>query len=237
MAGARRPVRSDLASRAETRSVSYLAVEGPPGSGKTVLASRLARRLGARLVTDRTFENPFLEDFYRDPERNALKTQLFFTMSRWLQQREMAQLDLFHSAIVSDYLFVKDRIHASVCLDDRELALYERLVGMMGAEPPRPDLVVYLQSDADGLVAGIRRAGRSGDRRLSREYLVAVMEAYNYYFLHYGEAPLLVVDTRRADPAADQAAFRLLLRELERPHTGMRWLSPAPDYRTGPGDD
>ena len=109
----RQPIRSDLASRSETLGLSYLVVEGPAGSGKTALASRLARDLGGRLVLDRAEENPFLEDFFRDPKRFAFKTQLFFTFSRYMQQEVIAQQDLFHTLLVSDYPFIRDRIHAS----------------------------------------------------------------------------------------------------------------------------
>lgn len=222
----RRPVRSDLTSRAETRGLDYLVVEGPPGSGKTELAARLARHLRGRLVLDRAVENPFLAEFYHSPRRSALKTQLFFTLSRYMQQQEIAQQDLFHDLVVSDYLFVKDRIYASTTLDDRELALYERLVGLIQPALPRPDLVIYLQSDTDRLMERVRAEGRPFERRMEREYLVAVLEAYNYYFLHYEEAPLLVVNTRTADPAREDAAFEDLVAELGRPQSGLRWFSP-----------
>jgi len=221
----RRPVRSELANRDETRALTYLVVEGPPGSGKTDLATRIARRLGGRLVLDRAPENPFLEQFYRDPRRFAFKTQLFFTLSRYMQQQEIAQLDLFSGPAVSDLLFARDRIYASLGLDDRELALYEKLAGLMAGEVPRPDLVVYLQCEVGDLEARLRERGGELHRLLGREYLVAVRDAYDYFFLHYEEAPLLVVGTRDAHPGRDDGALEILLDELERPQSGMRYLN------------
>ncbi|MFO7768734.1 MAG: deoxynucleoside kinase [bacterium] len=224
----RRPVRSELANRGETRVLTYVVVEGPPGSGKTDLAGRIARRLGGRLVLDRASENPFLEQFYRDPQRFAFKTQLFFTLSRYMQQQEIAQLDLFSGPAVSDLLFARDRIYASLGLDDRELALYEKLAGLMAGEVPRPDLVVYLQCGVRDLEE--RLGEREGELRrlLGREYLVAVRDAYDYFFLHYEEAPLLVVGTRDADPSRDDSALDTLMREMERPQSGMRYLNLRP---------
>ena len=224
----RRPVRSELANRGETRALTYVVVEGPPGSGKTDLAARIARRLGGRLVLDRASENPFLEQYFRDPQRFAFKTQLFFTLSRYMQQQEIAQLDLFAGPAVSDLLFARDRIYAALGLDDRELALYEKLAGLMSGEVPRPDLVIYLQCEVGQIEERLRARDRDLLRLLGREYLVAVRDAYDYFFLHYEEAPLLVVGTRDADPSSEKSALDTLMQELERPQSGIRYLSLRP---------
>lgn len=222
----RRPVRSELEVRGDTRAVDLLVIEGPPGSGKTAVASALARRLNARAVLDRAGENPFLEDFYRDPGRWAFKTQLFLTLSRYMQQEELRQGDLFHDLTVTDYLFAKDRIYASLTLDDRELVLYEKLAGLMEEGVPRPDLVVYLQAGAEGLHERLVRRGGM-ERRTSREYLVALVEAYNYFFLHYARSPVLVVNAARLDPAGG-VWLEDLAAELRRPQAGLRYWNPAP---------
>lgn len=223
----RRPIRNELASRAETRALTYLAIEGPAGSGKTALATLLARRLGGRLILDRASENPFLSDFYRDPQRYAFKAQLFFTLSRFMQQESINQRDLFHPLVIADYLFVKDRLYASLTLDDRELVLYEKLTGLMESEIPRPDLVIYLQCDADSLYARLLERRESPDRRLGREYLVAVVEAYNYYFLHFEAAPLLILNAGETDLLEDVSTVEDLLRELEKPHSGVTYFNRA----------
>lgn len=223
----RQPIRSDLASRSETRGLSYLVVEGPAGSGKTALASQLARNLGGRLVLDRAEANPFLKDFFSDPKRFAFKTQLFFTLSRYMQQEVIAQQDLFHTLLVSDYLFVRDRIYASLILDDRELALYQKLVGLMEEDIPRPDLVIYLHCDADTLLDNLMERGGKLSVPINREYMISVVEAYNYYFLHFEEAPLLIINAKTIDPTGSPEAMADLISELEKPHSGINYYSPA----------
>ena len=121
----------------------YIAVEGVIGVGKTSLARLLSERMQARLVLEEVEENPFLKDFYRDRARYAFQTQMHFLFSRYQQQRSLRQMELFRERMVADYLFQKDRIFASLNLSDRELALYERLVGWLELEVMKPDVVVY----------------------------------------------------------------------------------------------
>src|SRR6266498_2971174 len=138
----------------------YIVVEGVIGVGKTSLARLLAERLQAKLVLEEVEENPFLKDFYHDRDRYAFQTQMHFLFSRFQQQRNLRQMELFSERMVADYLFQKDRIFASLTLSERELALYERLVGWLELEVMKPDVVVYLQAATDTLMERIAKRAR-----------------------------------------------------------------------------
>ena len=64
------------------RNLYYVAIEGTIGVGKTSLAKLLADRLSAKLVLETFEDNPFLADFYDDPEAHAFQTQLWFLLQR-----------------------------------------------------------------------------------------------------------------------------------------------------------
>ncbi len=98
----------------------YIAIEGVIGAGKTSLAHALQQKLGGRLVLEEFEENPFLEDFYRDPEHYAFQTQIFFLLSRYRQQEQIMQYDLFEKRMIADYMFVKDRIFATLNLNEKK---------------------------------------------------------------------------------------------------------------------
>src|SRR5512138_1894159 len=80
----------------------YIAIEGPIGAGKSALASLLAERFGGRRLAEPTDENPFLASFYEDRRKHAFQTQLFFLLSRFQQQQELFQQDLFSQVTIAD---------------------------------------------------------------------------------------------------------------------------------------
>ena len=176
-----------------------MVVEGVIGVGKTTLVQQLSRRLGARTVLEEFEENPFLPDFYRDRRAYALSTQLFFLMSRFRQQEEMAQGDLFMRRTVSDYLFDKDRIFAHLTLEPDELQIYEQLFDVLRPQVTTPDLVIFLKADHETVMKRIAHRGRDYERDMDPEYIRDLASAYVGFFNGYRDTPLLTIDTSRVD--------------------------------------
>ncbi len=193
---------------------SHIAIEGPIGVGKTTLAIRLAERLQASTVLERVDDNPFIELFYKDPERHALAVQLSFLFSRLRQWQQIPQRDLFRRGIVSDYIYEKDRLFATLVLSDEELALYDQVARLVSVDIPRPDLVIYLQSKPEIVLERIRRRDRPMERGLSAEYLNRVIAAYDRFFFHYRESSLLIVQTDRLNFAEDESALDALIERI-----------------------
>jgi len=161
----------------------YIVIEGPIGVGKTTLVNRLATKLNTRKVLEIFEENPFLPSFYEDPARFAFQTEMFFLLSRYRQQTELMQQDLFARHTLSDYLFVKTRLFASLTLSDEELALYDRVYALLELQVQKPDLVVYLHAGVDVLLERIRRRGRAMERRIEPAYLENLCRVYANYLL------------------------------------------------------
>jgi deoxyguanosine kinase len=208
-------------------SFRYIAIEGPVGLGKSVLADRLGAHLDATIVLDES-DNPFLTDFYAGRPGAGFQSQLFFTLSRHRQQTALRQSDLFSQSTVCDYLFARDKIYAYLNLDDNELFIYQRLFELLSQDVPAPDLVVYLQTPTDLLRRRLRERERADPTlpHLDDEYLKELNEAYNHFFFHYTATPLLVVETSKVDLSWGDDALADLERQLRAMGRGTQYYVP-----------
>src|SRR5438477_11469649 len=204
----------------------HVAVDGPIGVGKTSLVEKLSRRFhGTKVLED--VENPFLPDFYKKKKGAAFQTQLFFLLARYQQQQEIAQIDLFSTLVVADYHFPKDKIFACLNLDDSELLIYDRLYTLLSESVRKPDLVIYLQGSIETCLKRIRKKARSLEKAVTPEYLAQLIEVYNYYFYHYEETPLLVVDPNEIDFVHRAADFDVLVGQIQQAKKGGQSDVPA----------
>jgi deoxyadenosine/deoxycytidine kinase len=208
---------------------AYIAVDGPIGVGKTVLVQRLAQQFSAKIVTE-SEDNPFLPDFYTNKEKYAFQTQLFFLLSRYRQQKELWQPDLFHRYIVTDYVFAKDRLFAAINLNDNEMLLYDQVFHLLDTRVLKPDLVIYLQARQEVLLDRIKRRGREYESNFDTGYLKALSAAYNDYFFHYSDSPLLVVDCSDIDLVNSDDDFVDLCRNILQHRGGVQFYKPLSRY-------
>ena len=204
----------------------YIAIEGPIGVGKTSLTQILAGELNARTILERAEENPFIHRFYQQPELYAFQTQIFFLFSRYRQQQELFQLDLFSKNTVSDYHFAKDKIFAALNLNDEEFTLYQQVLQLFTGKIPRPDLVIYLQAEPKVLFQRIKKRGREYEKEISEEYLQALIESYNQFFFSYTESPLLIIQTNDIDFVRTAEEREDLVRQIRQMKNGLQYYHP-----------
>ena len=204
----------------------YIIIEGTIGVGKTSLAKLLANEIDAKLILEEFEDNPFLPDFYKDSKRYAFQTQLFFLLSRYRQQLEFQQIDIFSKSIISDYMFMKDRIFAALNLNDKEIVLYDKIANILEQNIAYPDLIIFLQSDTERLMDNIKKRGRSYEKNMDWNYIDSLNQIYNEFFFRYDKSPLLIINTNDIDFVNDSEDFKEILEIIRNPITGTKYYNP-----------
>ena len=205
----------------------HIAVEGTIGVGKTSLAKILGERLEAKLILEEFEENPFLVDFYKDAERFAFQTQLFFLLSRYRQQQELRQVDMFQKLLVTDYMFVKDRLFASLNLGEKEMHLYDTVANLLERNIIKPDMVIYLQADTDTLMKNIAQRGREMETEITYEYIDALSQVYTEYFFRYQDTPLVIINTNNIDFVHNEDDLKEVINYIRQPVSGTKFFNPV----------
>ena len=203
----------------------YIALEGPIRVGKSSLARILAERMHARRILDCDEENPFLADFYGEKPGAAFAAQMYF-----LNERSQRLRDAFAAeppgAVVADFIFEKDKIFASLNLNNEELKLYDRFFSRFAAEVRPPELVIYLQATPEVLRERVAKKAAASESRISLEYIEEVVRAYEHFFFRYAASNLLVVNTSEIDFVRRNADLQQLLQRLEEPVKGTQYFLP-----------
>jgi len=212
------------------RNLYYIAIEGPIGVGKTSLANLMSKELSARLVREEFDENPFLPDFYKDPERFAFQTQLFFLLQRYRQQQELRQVDMFQKLLVTDYMFVKDRLFASLNLGEKEMQLYDTVANLLERNIIKPDLVIYLQAETDTLMKNIAKRGREMETDITYEYIDALSQVYTEYFFRYQDTPLVIINTNNIDFVHNEDDLKEVIKYIRQPVSGTKFFNPVTEF-------
>ncbi|GEM_PF-3283 len=208
--------------------VRYVAVEGVIGVGKSTLVKALCDRMGCMPLFEEFENNPFLSDFYKDKSRYAFQTQTFFFLSRYRQIQEVFhQQDLFRPQIISDYMFAKDKIFATLNLDENEVNLYYKFADILERNLIKPDYAIYLQADTRTLMNRIKLRDRPYERTMEEGYIEALNQAYNHFFHYYTGSPLLIINTNNIDFVRNPEDLNLLVDTISKVPEGVTYFSPT----------
>ena len=207
-----------------------ISIEGTIGAGKTSLANMVSMNLKAKLILEKFEENPFLKDFYQNQNRHAFQTQLFFLLSRYSQHQDLKQVDIFSKILVSDYMFIKDRLFASLNLNDREMVLYDNIAKILEKDIIYPDLAIFLQADTDKLMSNIKKRGRQYEQDIDWNYIDSLNQVYNEYFFRYDKGPLLIINTNDIDFVNNKDDFKGILKFLNEPIKGRKYYNPIKTF-------
>ena len=206
----------------------FIAIEGNIGAGKTTLAHLLAKRFNARLVLEQFADNPFLPQFYENPDQYAFPLELFFMAERYKQLKELIHTkDLFHNVTVSDYLYIKCLLFAKVNLGEQEFRLYQKLFEIINQQLVQPDILIYLHVPVSRLQNNIRKRNRPYEQSIPHEYLFNIQETYTHYIRQHN-IKTIFVDAANADFLGNEKHLQVIVDALENDFEGGQHFFTLP---------
>ena len=179
---------------------NYIAIEGNIGAGKSTLTKLLCDDLNATGLFEQFADNPYLPEFYKNPEKNAFPLEVSFLAERFRQMKDLFEKpDIFKPRIISDFVFEKSLIFARFTLAEPEFLLFEKVFRLLQPATPKPDAVIYLHREIPSLRENINRRGRSYELSISDDYLQKVTEGYTRFLKETPEIPLVLVEADQFD--------------------------------------
>ncbi len=208
----------------------YVIIEGAIGVGKTTLARMLSQHLGTGLLLEVFEENPFLAKFYESRARYAFQTQMFFLLSRYRQQQQQVPQLASRDALISDYMFAKDRLFAQLNLAGDEWEIYQQIHTALAEQITAPDLIVYLQADTDVLMGRIAQRDRPYERAMDGDYIEALRQAYEQYLPQQDALPVLTIDTNQLNYITNPDDLQSVVERIRSVLREGTFQQPLPEF-------
>lgn len=191
-----------------------ISVEGNIGAGKTTLAALIAKATGRKLVLEQFEQNPFLANFYAEPDKYAFHTELFFLAERYEQWRQMAD-----EPVVADYSLAKSLYFAEVTLKGAELDVFKRIYYGLTTQVIKPDLTFFLHRSTEQLNTNILHRGRAYEQAIPNTYLEQIQDNYLRHLNNIADQPIVVIDARKRDFKAGSADLDWVLGLIDQPYS------------------
>lgn len=199
----------------QDKNISYIAIEGNIGAGKSTLTELLCKDINARGLYEKFADNPYLPEFYKNPEKNAFPLEVSFLAERFRQMKEMFEKpDIFQPVIISDFIFHKSLIFSRFTLGEPEFLVFEKVYHLLSQTAPKPDVLIYLHREIPSLMAHIRKRGRPYEQDIKADYLQKVTDSYFQYFKEAHNIPVIIVDADKHDFLQNPNERKELLRYL-----------------------
>lgn len=161
----------------------YIGIVGSIGVGKTRLAEALAGRIGYRAFFEPVERNPYLDDFYANPQRYFCLMELFILGQRFREHLEIQELLANDVGIVQDQILFGDALYAKLghklgLMDDRDYLNYTTHFDTLQRFLRVPDVIVHLDASVESALQRIEERGRASEKKISADYIRSLSQLF-----------------------------------------------------------
>ena len=201
------------------KNYQYICIEGNIGAGKTSLTHELGKALQRKIILEEFENNPFLVDFYKEPEKYALSLELHFLYTRIKQLNEVQSIiKIQENRVVADYNIEKCLLYAQMNLKESDYIEYQKKFNELTINLIQPDFFIYLDAGLERLLQQIKQRGRSYEKGIKVDYLLNLKEKYERYLQGQQHLPVLWIETGNLDFVNNQKHKEELLRLINQEH-------------------
>jgi deoxyguanosine kinase len=154
--------------------MNRIEISGGIASGKTTFASLFNQHQLKPLYEDFK-KSPFWKVFYFNPGKYIFETEISFVLLHYHQIK--LALESKKSHLICDFSFLLDLAYAKIGLSGSKLRAFECVLSEIKKDLPKPDLIVYLDCDAQTELERIRKRGRSEENSINCEFLESLNKA------------------------------------------------------------
>jgi deoxyadenosine/deoxycytidine kinase len=180
------------------RSRRFIAIAGNIGSGKSSLLDFLTSTYNVSSFYEPNDDNPYLPDFYRDMNRWAFQSQLFFLSNKFRIHQEA---DRTEGVVIQDRTIFEDAeifataLHQMKKIDKRDWHTYWNFYQTILEAIQAPDLMIYLRCPMRTLRHRIRTRGRKMEQDIPLSYLKRLEGLYENWIADYTLSDVLVLES------------------------------------------
>lgn len=182
-----------------------VGVTGIIGAGKSTLIDSLADEYGYEPFYEPVDENPYLEDFYDNPERHAALMQLRILSCKFEQQKQANErsddVDVLQDCpMQGDYVFARVQ-HENGFMSDRDFATYRKHYENYRDIVGEPEVVLYLDVSPSNALKRIDQRDRDGEDSIDQPYLKQLKTTYEQTLDELDRSTILSIDWDDFKPA------------------------------------
>ncbi len=188
--------------------VTYIAVAGNIGCGKSTLVDFICRSYKVEPFFEPNAQNPYLKDFYAEMKRWAFHSQIYFLTHKFRIHQELER-QRGERTVVQDRTIYEDAevfatyLHERGFINQRDWGVYSDLYETILTSLEPPDLMIYLRAPVPTIRKRIKLRGRPEEQAIPTAYLKALNELYDRWFKKYDRSPTIVLETDQLDYLSD----------------------------------